>query len=138
MTTPTHFGTVLAHFTSRIHRSKNRQLSIPAAAQQQLGLERRADNHIILVSIRAAGQGRWNHHYFKLTHDNEFAIPTDVAHLSAGDEVEVKVHRIIEDAPVAASARGGAGVLRALVAQPRAGWREDGSARLDEYLREEG
>lgn len=136
MTTPTHFGTVLARFTTRIHNSKNRQLSIPAATQQQLGLTRRADNHIILVSIRAAGQGRWNHHYFKLTYDNEFAIPSDVTHLSPGDEVDVKVHRVIEDAPVAVP-RSGASTLRSLAAQPRPGWREDGSVRLDDYLREE-
>ena len=32
-----------------------------------------------LVSIRKGRSGRWNHHYVKLTRDNEFAIPADVA-----------------------------------------------------------
>ena len=137
MSTPNHFGTVLARFTARIHRSKNRQLSIPAEAQSQLGLERRRDNHLVLVSLRPKGTGRWNHHYFKLTHDNEFAIPSDVGHLAPGDEVEVKVHRLIEDVALASANRSGATALLALASQERPDWRSDGSERVDHYLHEE-
>jgi len=74
-------STFLASFDGRLHRTKNRLLSIPAAVQRTLGLSRQAENDILLVSIRKGGSGRWNHHYVKLTHDNEFAIPADVTGL---------------------------------------------------------
>jgi hypothetical protein len=131
------YGAALAHFEAQIHNSKNRQVSIPADMQRSLGLERRPDNHIILVSIRRRGEGRWNHHYFKLTFDNEFSIPADVGQLRPGDPIEVKVHRVIADIPVQRSGASGAATLAALAARPRPGWREDGSERLDEYLRDE-
>ena len=137
MSTPTHFGTVLAEFTSVIHRSKNRQVSIPSDAQRELGLKKRRENHLLLVSIRIAGGGRWNHHYFKLTADNEFAIPSDVANVSAGDRIEVKVHRIIADVEVGARHPGAASRLAELARRPRKGWREDGSSDLDRYLNDE-
>jgi hypothetical protein len=113
-------------------------VAIPAAIQQQLGLERRPDNCLALVSIRKAGGGRWNHHYVKLTFDNEFAIPSDVVGIRPGDDVEVKVHRLIRDEPVAVGKpeAEGAAVLLALASEPRAGWRADGSQNVDDYLRE--
>jgi len=134
-----HLSETRATFGARIHRTKNRIVAIPADVQRALGLERRPDNHILLVSIRASGRGRWNHHYVKLTHDNEFAIPADVSGLSGGDDIEVKVHRVISDEAVAtARARPrGAALLVALAAEPRAGWREEGSTDVDERLDEE-
>lgn len=129
---------VLAAFAARVHRSKNRQVSIPAETQRALGLERRAENHIVLVSIRPKGEGRWNRHYLKLTSDNEFSIPSDVTTLRAGDTIEVKVHRIIADVPVVvAEYHRGAAALQRLAERPREGWRADGSSRVDDYLREE-
>jgi hypothetical protein len=133
------YAVTLAHFEARIHESKNRQVSIPADVQRALNLQRQSDNHLIHVSIRPRGAGRWNHHYFKLTYDNEFAIPSDVGHLHQGEDIEVKIHRIIPDVALAVPQRqSGAGVLLALASKPRAGWREDGSVELDEYLRSEG
>ncbi len=131
-----HLAVTLAHFEAHIHHTKNRLVAIPAAVQRQLGLRRRPDNHLLYVSIRPAGAGRWNHHYFKLTFDNEFAIPSDIAHLTQGDRIEVRIHRIIPDLThtVRVSA---AGLLLALAAQTRPGWRSDGSLRLDDYLKEE-
>ncbi len=129
---------VLARFDATVHRSKNRQVSIPAEAQRVLGLERRAENHIVLVSLRPKGVGRWNHHYLKLTSDNEFAIPSDVTRLRAGDEVEVKVLRIIADVTVSPTgSHRGAAALQRLAERPREGWRTDGSTRIDDSLREE-
>lgn len=88
------------------------------------------------MSIRKAGSGRWNHHYLKLTFKNEFAIPADVVRLDAGDELEVKVRRIIEDvdAPVVSTTGSGADLLLQLAERRRPGWRSAGSRRLDEYL----
>lgn len=133
-----HLKAPMAEFRAVIHRTKNRLIAIPADVQKRLGLARRIDNHLILVSIRPHGGGRWNHHYFKLTYDNEFALPTDVSHLRAGNPVDIRVHRVIPDMSAAVSAPtvSGAGMLAALAARPREGWRTDGSERLDEYLRE--
>lgn len=131
-----HLKAPLAEFTATIQRTKNRLVAIPADVQERLGLERRPDNHIVLVSIRSAGRGRWNHHYFKLTYDNEFAVPSDVSHLQSGDRIEVRIHRIVSDAAVRGAVASGAGVLTALAARRRQGWRSDGSDRVDEYLRE--
>lgn len=133
-----HLKVPLDEFTAVIHRTKNRLVSIPAEVQKDLGLNRRPDNHIVLASIRSHGGGRWNHHYFKLTHDNEFAIPSDVTHLKPGQKVDVRIHRVIQDlpAPTADSPAGGAHLLSALAKRPRPGWRRDGSQRLDEYLSE--
>jgi hypothetical protein len=133
-------STTLAAFTATIQRTKNRLVAIPAEAQRRLGLERRANNHIIHVSIRPAGRGRWNHHYFKLTGDNEFAIPADVTGFQCGDALDVKVHRVITDEAVQAAEReappeSGLGLLLELDKQPRPGWRTDSSVRVDEYLR---
>ncbi len=134
-----HFSETRATFGARIHRTKNRLVAIPADVQRVLGLERRPDNHLLLVSIRRARKGRWNHHYVKLTHDNEFAIPADVVGLAGGDDIEVKVHRVIRDEAVATeSARPkGAALLVALAAEPRAGWSEEGSTEVDARLEEE-
>jgi hypothetical protein len=132
-----HLAQTSARFAARVHRTKNRLVAIPAAEQRRLGLERQPDNCIALVSLRRCGRGRWNHHYVKLTFDNEFAIPSDVAGIRPGDEVEVKVHRLIRDEPMAVGpAARGAALLLALAREPRARWREDGAERLDEYLRE--
>lgn len=133
-----HLGTSLGEFVARVHKTKNRLVSIPASIQRELGLERRQENHLVLVSLRPRGRGRWNHHYLKLTSDNELAIPADVVHLRPGDEVEVKVHRVIADVPVPPSpTETGARVLLALARRPRPGVRTDGSERHDDYLREE-
>ncbi len=137
MATPTHFGTVLAEFTAMVHRSKNRQVSIPSETQRELGLEKRRENHLLLVSIRASGGGRWNHHYFKLSFDNEFSIPSDVTHIASGDPIDVKVHRIIADVEVDSRRLSGASTLAELARRPRKGWREDGSSELDRYLNDE-
>lgn len=133
-----HLKTPLVEFQAVVHRTKNRLIAIPAEVQKRLGLARRADNHLVFVSIRPHGAGRWNHHYFKLTYDNEFAVPSDVGHLSGGDRVDVRIHRIIPDVPASDSGApaGGGGVLSRLAAREREGWRRDGSERLDEYLRE--
>jgi hypothetical protein len=72
-------------------------VAIPAEVQSSLNLRKRDENHLVLVSIRRRGSGYWNRHYLKLTFDNEFVIPADVSHLKQGDEVEVKVHRVIPD-----------------------------------------
>lgn len=132
-------STTLAEFSATIQRTKNRLVAIPAEVQRQLGLERRPNNHIVHVSIRPAGRGRWNHHYFKLTGDNEFAIPAALSGLGCGDVVDVKVHRVIADEPVdidPASSSGFA-LLLELDKRPRPGWRTDGSTRHDEYLVED-
>ncbi len=119
-----------------MHRTKNRLLAIPADVQRVLGLERRAENDIVLVSIRKGGAGRWNHHYFKLTSDNEFAIPADVTAIGPGDEIEVKVHSVYSGAPkpVSGGVSGGAALLLELASGSRPGWREDGSTDLDDHL----
>jgi hypothetical protein len=128
---------MLAEFEASIHRTKNRLVSIPAAIQRQLGLTRQSDNHLLLISIRKQGRGRWNHHYVKLTSDNEFAIPADVLHLRPGDAIEVKIHRVIADTPPGVrSEDAGAEVLLALARRQRSGWRTDGSTRVDDYLNE--
>jgi hypothetical protein len=132
-----HLASTLVRFEASIHRTKNRLVSIPAAIQRQLGLTRQADNHLLLISIRKRGHGRWNHHYVKLTYDNEFALPADVLHLQPGDAVEVKIHRVIADTPYTPRPEAeGAGVLMALARHPRPGWRADGSTRVDDYLNE--
>jgi hypothetical protein len=117
-----------------VHRTKNRLIAIPAEVQRRLGLERRPNNDILLVSIRKSGSGRWNHHYVKLTHDAEFGIPADVAAIGAGDPVEVKVHEIYSGTPKCA---GGASLLLALASSRRPGWRASGSLDVDERLASE-
>jgi hypothetical protein len=134
-----HLASTLARFDARIHRTKNRLLAVPRDIQRKLGLGRRPENDILLVSIRKAHSGRWNHHYVKLTYDNEFALPSDIAHVQPGDDVEVKIHEVYSVTP---KPRGdplpaGAGLLVALASDARPGWREDGSTRVDDYLSEE-
>lgn len=131
-----HLSATHAQFTATVHKDKNRLVAIPAAQQRRLGLARRPDNHVLLISMRKSGAGRWNHRYVKLSQDNEFAIPGDVTSVQGGDEVEVKVHRIIADVEVAIPSlpATGAGLLVSLAGEARPGWREDGSDRLDEYL----
>ena len=136
----------LAEFAASVHDSKNRQVSIPAAIQRELGLTKRRDNHIIRVSIRKQGapSRRWNHHYFKLTGDNEFSIPSDVAAIKPGDRLDVKVHRVIADVEycVRGSAPEAHKTFADLAEEWRreeaaglvSGWRTDGSTRHDEYL----
>lgn len=132
-------GTTLAEFSATIQRTKNRLVAIPAEVQRRLGLDRRPNNHIVHLSIRPAGRGRWNHHYFKLTGDNEFAIPADVTGFNCGDDVQVKVHRVIADEPLEPDVDSSSGfaLLLELDKQPRPGWRTDGSTRHDHYLREQ-
>lgn len=132
-----HLAVTRARFPARIHRTKNRLVSIPAEVQRALGLERRPENHLALVSIRPGRGGRWNHHYLKLTSDNEFAIPADVSGIRPGDEVDVKIHRIIRDEPVPPpSGATGASLLVSLAREPRPGWRTDGAENVDAYLRD--
>lgn len=64
-------------------------------------------------------------------------VPSDVSGLSAGDLVDVKIHRVIADVPVVApAAPTAADALLALAPAAAAGRdeRADGSARVDEYL----
>jgi len=130
-----HLSTTLAEFTTVVQRSKNRLVAVPAVTQRALGLARRRDNHIIACSIRRAGRGRWNHHLVKLTYDNEFSLPADVSAIGPGDTVEVKVHRIIADVPVAPPAEGSpADPLLDLAAYAGHDPRIDGSDRVDDYL----
>jgi hypothetical protein len=133
-------STTLAQFTGSLHRTKNRLLAIPADVQRRLGLARQPENDILLISIRKDGKGRWNHHYVKLTFDNEFAIPSDVASLQPGDPVEVKVHGVYAGTPKPPSTTtrpSGAALLLALASEERPGFRSDGATRVDEYLNEE-
>jgi hypothetical protein len=134
-----HLSTTLARFEARVQKSKNRLVAIPSEVQRAVGLERRKNNHILLISFRSAGRGRWNKHYVKLTYDNEFAIPTDVARIKERDRLDVKIHRLIADGepgPRVGPATG-AGLLLALAESSRPGWRKDGSTRVDEYLKED-
>jgi hypothetical protein len=134
-----HLKTPLAEFSAVVHRTKNRLVAIPADVQRTLQLERRQDNHIVLVSIRSHGPGRWNHHYFKLTYDNEFAIPSDMTHLKQGGRVDVRIHRVIRDETAVRTTDDrakGAALLTRLADRPRSGWRTNGADRLDDYLNE--
>jgi len=108
---------------------------VPAATQRALGLARRPENHIMACSIRRAGRGRWNHRLVKLTFDNEFSLPGDVGSVRPGDNVDVKVHRIIADVAIASTAGGSpADPLLELAASAGDDPRVDGSDRVDEYL----
>lgn len=133
-------STTLVEFTATVQDHKNRLVAIPAEARRQLGLESRRNNHVVRVSIRRAGKGRWNHHYFKLTGDNEFAIPTDVTGVGRGDRIDVKVHRVIPDLeaePAERAASSAAGVLLDLMKNTPVAWRTDGADRHDDYLNSE-
>jgi hypothetical protein len=132
-----HLATTLATFEATVHRTKNRLIAIPAKIQRQLGLGRRANNQIVLYSIRPRGRGRWNHHLAYLTSDQEFAVPTDVVHIRPGSLVEVKIHRVVPDANALAAggvAANAGALLRALAEQAGDDERVDGSQRVDEYL----
>jgi hypothetical protein len=129
---------VLAEFDARMQKSKNRLIAIPAKVQRAIGLERQEENHLLLVSLRHRGKGRWNRHYVKLTFDNEFSIPSDVTSFQQEDALEVKIHRVIADRPALPPTghSSGAGLLLKLSKEARPGWREDGAERIDEYLNE--
>jgi hypothetical protein len=127
----------IAQFDARVQRTKNRLVAIPANVRNALGLTRRAGDRFIHVSLRKASQGRWCSHYFKLTEDNEFTIPSDVAGLQAGDRIEVKVHGVLSATPTSQGGTGsGARALLLLSERERPGWRRDGSKRIDDYLNE--
>jgi hypothetical protein len=133
-------ATTRAVFEATVHRTKNRLVSIPAEVQRQLGLERRANNHILHFSIRADGAGRWNSHWAQLTADNEFAIPTDVKDIEPGSRVEVKIHGAVAAIDVLASpAEEGSSnpgsLLLDLAESDEEDPRTDGSVNIDEYLR---
>lgn len=138
MANPT-YSVVLDTFEATVQRSKDRLVAIPAAVQTRLGLQRRANNHLVCYSIRRGRSGRWNRHYAKLTSDNGFCIPSDVSGIRPGDRVEVKLHRVIPDvdalAPSHQTATTTAGAVLLSVAE-RAGEdpRRDGSRRIDEEL----
>jgi hypothetical protein len=134
-----HLSSTMAEFDATVQRTKNRLIAIPAEVQRQLGLERQPGNDIVLISVRKARAGRWNHHLLKLTFDNELALPADVTTLGPGDRVQVKVHAVYSGTPKppAASSAKGAGLLLAFVARGLPGWRTDGSRRVDEHLNEE-
>jgi hypothetical protein len=129
-----HLSHVLARFEARVHKSKNRQVSIPAEVQQRLRLVRRVDNHLVLYSIRAKGSGRWNHHWAQLTFDNEFAVPADVAHIGQGDAVEVKIHRVVKNVDALADERPGGAELLLQLAAAGEDERVKGSCEVDDYL----
>jgi hypothetical protein len=130
-----HLATTLASFHATVHRTKNRLIAIPAHVQRTLGLGRRANNHILVYSIRRRGRGRWNHHLAYLTRDNEFAVPADVAHIKPGSEVDIKIHRVVPDADALLVADPNpANVLRSLAEEAGEDDRVDGSVRVDEYL----
>jgi hypothetical protein len=132
-----HLSTTLATFEARVHKTKNRQISIPADTQRQLRLLRQVNNHLVLYSIRKKGEGRWNHHWAQLTFDNEFAIPADVVHIDRGDAVEVKIHRVVQDIDALHGndeTQGGAALLLQLAEIGGEDERVDGSRAVDEYL----
>jgi|SRR5580698_4190819 hypothetical protein len=132
-----HLSTTLDTFDATVQRTKNRLIAIPAQSQQRLGLTRRPNNHIVLYSIRPRGRGRWNHHLAYLTYDNEFAIPADVTHISGGDQVEIKIHRIVPDADALAGGRGpvnAGGTLLRLAENAADDDRTNGSTQVDEVL----
>jgi hypothetical protein len=130
-----HLSMTLATFKATLQQSKDRLVAIPVATQRELRLSRRPDNHLIAYSIRAAGVGRWNHHYSKLTQDNEFAIPSDVTALQPGEQVEVKVHEIIPHSPLPSPTEASpAAPLLELAAAAGHDERADGSERVDDYL----
>jgi hypothetical protein len=125
---------VLAQFEARVHKSKNRQISIPAEIQRKLRLVRQVDNHLVLYSIRPKGQGRWNHHWAQLTFDNEFSVPADVSHIAQGALVEVKLHRLVKNVDaLAPEPPAGAALLLQLAARGD-DERVDGSRAVDDYL----
>jgi hypothetical protein len=131
-----HLAKVLARFEARVHNNKNRLVSIPADVQQRLRLIRQQDNHLLLYSIRTKGAGRWNHHWCLLTSNNEFAVPSDVAHIDRGAAVEVKIHRVVKNIDALANDNGaasGAALLTELAASVE-DERSDGSRSVDEYL----
>lgn len=132
-----HLSTTLDTFVAKVHRTKNRLISIPAATQRRLGLPRRANNHIVLFSVRSHGKGRWNHHLAYLTFDNEFAIPADVTGIKGGDEVEIKIHRVIPDGDALAGRQASAtagGLLMRLAEEAGEDDRTAGSTQVDEIL----
>lgn len=132
-----HLATTLETFDATIQRTKNRLIAIPARSQQRLGLTRRPNNHIVMYSIRPRGRGRWNHHLAYLTYDNEFAIPADVTHIGGGDQVEIKIHRIIPDADALAGGRSpvnAGGTLLRLAESAADDDRTSGSTQVDEIL----
>jgi len=128
------FSSVLARFDARMQKSRNRIVAVPAEVQRELGLIRQKNNHLLLVSLRRKSTRQWYHHYVKLTYDNEFSIPADAKDFRQGQELEVKIHRIIADRPGISVKGTGPGLLLKLAEQERPGWREDGSRRIDEYL----
>lgn len=128
---------VLARFEARIHRTKNRQVSIPADVQRRLRLVRQADNHLILYSIRLTAGGRWQHLWSQLTFDNEFAVPAAAAHIEQGSVVEVKIHRVVKNVDALSEAEeppSGAALLLHLAVGSGEDERSDGSRSVDEYL----
>jgi hypothetical protein len=130
-----HLSTTLAEFEATVQRTKNRLIAVPASVQRTLRLERRANNHILFYSIRLRGEGRWNHHLAYLTQDNEFAVPSDVQHITPGSKVEVKVHRVVRDEDaLGPSAENAGAVLSSLAAAAGEDERADGSKNLDDYL----
>jgi hypothetical protein len=128
---------VLEQFSATVQRGKGRMIAIPADKQRKLGLTARRDNHLLRYSIRKRGSGRWNHHYAKLTSDNEIALPSDLP-VEPGDEVEVKVHRIIADVPVPVpEARTGGSILVDLAEQAMSDDSSRGADEHDAVLNEE-
>lgn len=129
-----HLSVTLDTFSARIQKTKNRLVAVPAEVQRRLGLQRRDNNHILLISLRPRDDGRWNHHLVKLTVDCEFSIPSDATRFVAGEEVDVKVHRVIADESLEPPPEAaGAGVLLAM-AGTGGSWRSDGASRLDEHI----
>ncbi|MFN0096112.1 MAG: hypothetical protein ACKVVT_15225 [Dehalococcoidia bacterium] len=131
---------VIDEFVGRVQATKNRHVAIPAASKLKLGLDDGENRQLIQVSIRPQSGGHWNHHYFKLTHDGCFAIPTDVSTVSGGDLIDVKVHRIITPCEHDdAGSRSDESPLAWLANQAEAlgGWRVDGASRHDDYLRDD-
>jgi hypothetical protein len=60
------------------------------------------------------------------------------AGFDCGEQVDVKVHRVIADEAVEPTRPAtGLGLILELNKQPRPGFRTDGSSRVDEYLREQ-
>lgn len=131
-------ATTRAVFETTVQRSKNRLIAIPAEVQRQLGLERRANNHILHFSIRPKGAGRWNAHWAQLTSDNEFAIPSDVHDIQSGSRVEVKIHGAVAAvdvlAPTRAAPTNPGTLLLELAEVEEEDPRADGSVNMDEYL----
>jgi antitoxin component of MazEF toxin-antitoxin module len=127
---------VLEQFTAIVQ--KGGFVAVPAAARKKLGLTKRQDNHLVRLSLRKAGGGRWNHDYARLTFDSEFAVPAKALGVKPGDEIEIKIHQVLVTSPAPLpKARTGAALLVEMADDARLDDRKLGADRHDEVLNAE-